>query len=136
MNAKSVKNIIISLSCILLSMYFIVKATMYPGICIAAPAAPIISEITQPDGTKFKARNRGDEWNNWTETDTGYTIIKDQETGWWYYAVKDEGNGIKMGTNPVGKIDPQDFSLTKGLLPKMKEHPNQLPPRRQLDNQQ
>jgi len=103
-------------------------------VCYGVMSAPVVSEVTQPDGTTFRARSRGDEWNYWSETEDGYTIIQDKETGWWYYAAEDETQGIKMSQHPVGKIDPKNFNLKKKLLPKMKEHRNQLPPRRTLDN--
>ncbi|MBI5657498.1 MAG: hypothetical protein HZC44_12070 [Geobacter sp.] len=118
---------------ILFLMLIILATNSIPlDVCYGAIAAPIVSEITQPDGTKIKVRERGDEWNNWTETVDGYTIIQDKETRWWYYAGEDETKGIKMSQHPVGKIDPKNFNLKKGLLPKMKEHKNQLPPRRYL----
>ncbi len=50
----------------------------------AVPASPGIFEITQPNGAIFKAKFIGDEYKNWTETDTGFTIDKAAD-GFWYY---------------------------------------------------
>lgn len=129
MNLKSTIKVF-SLSFTLITVIFIAGFTLCPIVCNAVPAAPRISEITQPDGTKFKARLRGDEWNNWVETEDGYTVLEDTTTGWWYYAIPDDEHGIKRSMHPAGKVDPTNFNIKKGLLPKMKEHPNKLPPRR------
>ncbi|WP_446011848.1 hypothetical protein [Candidatus Electrothrix sp.] len=47
---------------------------IFSGNALAVPAAPIEHELTQPDGSKFKARKWGDEWNHGWETVKGYTI--------------------------------------------------------------
>lgn len=89
----------------------------------AVPAAPVIFEISQPDGTTFKAKQEGDEWLNWVETEDGYTIIQDETTGWWYYAIPDEVEGIRMSAHLVGKIKPKELNIKTGLRPKQKRFP-------------
>ena len=84
---------------------------------LAVPAAPVFSEITQPDGPRIKVRTKGDEWRNWHETVNGYTVIRDKATGWWHYAVPDEIDGIKAGRYKVGEASPEDLGIKKGLLP-------------------
>ena len=56
-----------------------------PAYCV--PASPDSFTVKQPDGTEFKALKKGDEWNNWTETATGYTVVQDPKTKVWEYAV-------------------------------------------------
>ena len=50
----------------------------------AAPSAQIPYEIEQPDGSRFHALTKGDEWHNRTETLEGYTI-QQSDDGYWYY---------------------------------------------------
>lgn len=83
----------------------------------AVPAAPVVSELIQPDGVNIKLRTKGDEWRNWHETVNGYTVIRDKATGWWHYAVPDEIDGIKAGRYKVGEAPPEDLGIKKGLLP-------------------
>ena len=78
---KIFKLIGISVLTFLISM-FILEANVS-----AAPAAPVVSKISQPDGTEFQATAWGDEWLNGVETIQGYTIDKDTETGYWYYVL-------------------------------------------------
>lgn len=90
---------------------------------LAVPAAPITFEISQPDGTKFIVKQEGDEWLHWIETEDGYTVLEDRPTGWWYYAEPDEIEGIRISTHPVGKVNPEDIKIKKGLRPKQKRLP-------------
>jgi immune inhibitor A len=56
-------------------------------ICVNSSAAPANTAFFtnhQPDGSEITARNQGDEWNNWVETEAGYTIAQDKN-GVWYY---------------------------------------------------
>ena len=52
----------------------------------AAPANPALFTIQQPNGPEISARSQGDEWNNWVETEAGYTIAPDKD-GVWYYVI-------------------------------------------------
>jgi len=38
---------------------------------LAVPANPAVVQLMQPDGTKFNARNRGDERQSWVESEDG-----------------------------------------------------------------
>lgn len=99
---------------------------IYSTTLFAGPANPDPFDIVQPDGTKFKAQTKGDEWYNWIETEEGYTVIQDKDTGRWYYAIPDEIEGIKMGPFPVGKEYLQsiiDLNIKKGLRPIRKKPP-------------
>jgi hypothetical protein len=52
------------------------------------PANPFLHQIKQPDGSTFLARLRGDENQGWLETSDGYSIVKNDETGFYEYAEK------------------------------------------------
>ncbi len=45
----------------------------------AVNADPSHLELQQPDGAMFTAYQRGDEWQNWFENETGYTILKNED---------------------------------------------------------
>src|SRR4028118_652361 len=42
----------------------------------AAPADPIVRSFSQPNGTTFQARVRGDEWLQWVETRGGHPALQ------------------------------------------------------------
>ncbi len=70
----------------ILALLFVVLLTFcFCANVSASPAAPIDHTLTQPDGSKFTARQWGDEWSNGFETLDGYTILRTQD-GWWAYA--------------------------------------------------
>ena len=62
-----------------------------PGRALAAPAFPGEVPVTQPDGTTFGAVGWGDETSHGLETVDGYTIIQDEASGFWVYAVEQNG---------------------------------------------
>ena len=56
-------------------------------LCSAAygvTANPSPLALVQPDGDVFTAFQRGDEWQNWFENETGYTIVKNSEEEWTF----------------------------------------------------
>tara|TARA_Y100000294_G_scaffold133_1_gene122 strand:- start:105 stop:533 length:429 start_codon:yes stop_codon:yes gene_type:complete len=53
---------------------------------LAVPALPDLMEITQPDGTKFKAYMRGDEYFSWWESEKGDALFRNQNSGFFEYA--------------------------------------------------
>jgi len=90
--------------------------TSYAGAGLAAPGT---IDITQPDGTTFKATMNGDERQNWVETaDSCHTVIRNRVSGFWEYAEKQsdgtlKGSGIKV--DPSGKNAPA--SIPKRVKP-------------------
>ncbi|WP_435177955.1 M6 family metalloprotease domain-containing protein [Halorussus sp. AFM4] len=63
------------------------------GVAGAAGAVPAPDDYvtkTQPDGTEFRARQWGNEFNHGWETKAGYTITQGSD-GWWMYAELDAG---------------------------------------------
>ena len=72
----------------------------------AAPAAPTVFTLRQPNGVTFSAHLWGDEWNNGTETTDGYTIAKDPGSGYWTYAEPARSGRLRSGDLRVGIDDP------------------------------
>lgn len=90
-------------------------ASLWMSPVMAAPAAPIDHELTQPDGSTFVARQWGDEWSNGFETLAGYTILQTLE-GWWVYAEQaPDGSLQPMQTDEgdliVGRSVPENVPL-------------------------
>ena len=63
-------------------------------------------ELTQPDGTRFWARQFGGPWVNGTETLDGYTVVKDPVTGFWKYADKTAAGVVVASPFTVGYDQP------------------------------
>jgi immune inhibitor A len=74
--------------------------SLYCADAFAAPASPAPFTIRQPDGQQITARRQGDEWNNWVETQGGYTIAPDQDGAWQYvngYSAPKSAPGSNQG---------------------------------------
>ena len=52
----------------------------------AAPALPSLLEITQPNGAKFKAYLRGDEYFSWWESEKGTVLFRNLKSGYFEFA--------------------------------------------------
>jgi len=81
------------------------------------PAAPHFIELQQSDGTKFPARQWGDEHSHGWETDTGHTIVHDQSSKSWTYAVKDKDGKLTSSSILVQKSYPPPVDIQKNLRP-------------------
>ncbi|HEV8615425.1 MAG TPA: M6 family metalloprotease domain-containing protein [Methylomirabilota bacterium] len=81
----------------------------------AAPANDNPFVLHQPDGTPFGARLYGDEWVNGAETVDGYTIVKDEVSGYWTYADTTPTGGLAPTGYVVGRDLP--YALPPGLRP-------------------
>ncbi len=91
---------------ILILAFFVCMALSTPQL-YAAPASPDLLEATQPDGTTFKLRKRGDEFQNWIETEAGYTVLKNKKTKEWEYAIKQaDGKLTRSGEKVVPHLPP------------------------------
>ena len=91
--------VLVALGCVSFLLWGAV-ATLWSSTADAVPAAPIKLTLKQPGGTTFTARQVGDEYNNAIETLSGFTIVRDRESGTWQYAVKGPRGGLK----PSGKV--------------------------------
>jgi len=54
--------------------------------CVAAPHMGETVRLLQPDGTKITARAWGDEYYQHIESPNGYTLVRDEGSGWICYA--------------------------------------------------
>lgn len=71
---------------------------------------------TQPDGSTFSVRIKGDEWTKIRTTASGHAIIKDSE-GWWCYGVYDESGKIKSTGYAVGQDVPAEILSASSAIP-------------------
>lgn len=83
----------------------------------AGPASPDLIEVTQPDGSSFKIRKQGDEFQNWTETETGHTVLKNPKTKEWEYAVKNLDGSLGLSGQKVSPQQKTPTDLPKHLKP-------------------
>lgn len=87
----------------------------------SAFAGPADSEpvlLSNPDGVRFQATIRGDEFQNWLEAENGYTIVRNEGTKYWEYAEMGADETL-MSSGMVfqpGKSAPK--GLRKGLKPR------------------
>ena len=81
----------------------------------AVPADSRPGKFTQPDGTTFIGRVFGDEFQMWVETIEGYTIVKNYDDGFWYYAELGTNGNFIPSTLQVGEGNPNLFGFLKHL---------------------
>ncbi len=81
----------------------------------AGPARKGIIQLSQPDGTTFSARLRGDEFMKIYTTEAGNAVIQEKD-GWWCYAGYD-AQGMKFSSGcRVGTSAPADIlSMSRNI---------------------
>jgi M6 family metalloprotease-like protein len=109
------KNVLLSILLVLLT-----ASLLYAG-----PAVDDFIDIAQPDGTSFKARKFGDEYQNWAETESGYTVVRNKKNKEWEYATR----------NPDGTLQPSGQKVVPHGKPPEKT-PKHLKPPRKVDEEQ
>ena len=72
-------------------------------------------KLTQPDGTLINCLTSGDEYYHYLHDYAGYTILQNQEDGFYYYAVKNNHN-IVPSIYLVNSINPEDVGLAKKVM--------------------
>ena len=71
-----------------LLILFVLSGTAFAAVSRSSvPASPFPFKATQPNGVEIEIFNRGDERLNWVENAKGYTLAKNDETGFWDYAL-------------------------------------------------
>ncbi|TAL18590.1 tandem-95 repeat protein [bacterium] len=95
----------------------VIGALLLPGFLFAAPAMPQPVTVGQPDGSVLKIRVRGDEFRAWTETEEGYTVIKNDRTKFWEYG----------RTGSSGDIEPSGIVVTPAEKPPQTLQKHQKP---------
>ena len=84
----------------------------------AVPASPFPSDVIQPDGTKIRVIQKGDESARWTETPEGYTVVKSSGSGYWEYALKEMRSLDLISSGiPVTSGIPPSSHIKKNLKP-------------------
>jgi M6 family metalloprotease-like protein len=70
--------------------------------------------LVQPDGTVIHCYASGDEYRHWLHDARNYTIMQDQQTGYYVYAATQ--NGLPLPTSGiVGRVDPEAVGLVPGV---------------------
>ncbi|MFP4471016.1 MAG: M6 family metalloprotease domain-containing protein [Bacteroidales bacterium] len=70
--------------------------------------------VTQPDGTVIHCFATGDEFYNWLHDASDFTIIQNPQTGYFTYAVLENGV-LKASDRIVGRDDPAAAGLAPGI---------------------
>jgi len=91
------------------SMIIVTFAMFFTNQVYAVPASPEVHILVQPDGSTFKARLWGDEWSNGWETVSGHTVVLEQPTNIWKYAITDEEGHLVPSISEVEGDAPIDF---------------------------
>lgn len=99
---------------LLASIVFLLSTT---SVLYAGPALNNFFEIRQPDGASFKARKHGDEFQNWTETENGYTVIKNKKTKEWEYAAQNPDGTLRGSGQKVIPSQQTPANIPKKLKP-------------------
>ena len=98
------------------------------GFIYAAPALPRLLVITQPNGAKFKAYLKGDEYFSWWESEKGTVLFRNLKSGYFEYAkismIDDEeklvSTGVIFDTGEETSVSSASFSkMTKHNLGKI-----------------
>ena len=86
----------------------------------AAPALPSLLEITQPNGAKFKAYLRGDEYFSWWESEKGTVLFRNLESGYFEFAkISVIDNEEKPVSTGVIFVEREETSVTSARFIKM-----------------
>ena len=85
-------------------------------VCMAGPAIRSVFMLTQPDGTTFSARLRGDEFMKILTTADGCAISQDEE-GWYRYASYADDGTKTMTDYKVGKDTPVGVLAQSRIIP-------------------
>ena len=93
LKTKIIKNLFITMT-----MFFAGFSDIF-----AAPAMPSLLEITQPNGDKFKAYLRGDEYFSWWESKNGTVLFRNLKSGYFEYA-------------KISMIDDKEKLVTTGVI--------------------
>ena len=83
--------------------------SIFPMVMVAAPSAGLSYEVQQPDGITISVINKGDEWQNWLETEEGYSVSKATD-GYWHY-VKKYNKSTAVLSNTFADYDPPKGQL-------------------------
>jgi M6 family metalloprotease-like protein len=84
--------------------------------------------IQQPNGKTIKCFASGDEFCNWLHDIDGYTIVRDNVTNYYCYAIKKNDKIISSGII-IGERNPKEIGLVPNLIPKADSSKKSEPPK-------
>ena len=84
------------------------------GCLLAAPLKNVPVTVVQPNGAIVKCFASGDEYYNWLHDQNNYTIVQDEQNGYYTYAVISDG-ALTSSQYIVGQSDPELLRLAKGV---------------------
>ena len=103
--------------------FLIILSLCYVGYgnIFAVPALPVLLEITQPNGAKFKAYHRGDEYFSWWESQKGTVLFRNLESGYFEYAKISfvEDNGKLVSTGVIFLAEEEELPISNARVSKM-----------------
>ena len=98
----------------------IILCLAFFGNIFGAPAIPTLFEITQPNGGKFRAYHRGDEYFSWWESEKGTVLFRNLESGYFEYAkISIIDNKEKLVSTGVIFVVAEETSVSSTRLSKM-----------------
>ena len=87
---------------------------------LATPALPSLLEITQPNGAKFKAYLRGDEYFSWWESEKGTVLFRNLESGYFDFAkISMIDDKEKLVTTGIIFVEREETSVSSARFSKM-----------------
>ncbi len=109
LNIKIIKNLFIAMIMSFAGFSYI----------FAAPALPSLFEITSPNGAKFKAYLRGDEYFSWWESEKGTVLFRNLESGYFEFAkISVIDNEEKLVSTGVIFVEREETSVTSARFTK------------------
>ena len=110
---------------IIIKNFFIALTVCFAGFgdIFAAPALPSLLEITQPNGAKFKAYLRGDEYFSWWESEKGTVLFRNLKSGYFEYAkISIIDDKEKLVSTGVIFVVAEETSVSSARFSKMTKH--------------
>jgi M6 family metalloprotease-like protein len=87
---------------------------LYSLFCWSAPLKNAKIQIKQPNGKVIDCFATGDEFYHWTHDEDNYTIIQDQKTGYYCYAIS-QNNVLIASKYVVGVDNPAKSGILPGV---------------------
>ncbi len=95
----------------------LLSSIIYSTQAISVPVPTLPFAIEQPDGKKFMAVRWGDEFQSGYKDLDGYSIVLNEETGYWYYTTNDEACELIVSSLRV------DADISEGIKQRtLKKH--------------
>ena len=82
--------------------------------CLGAPNNGTKFKFDQPDGSKVIVKLYGDEFHARAESEAGYTVVRDETTGWLSYAMRSYDGSTFVSTKVAYAGQEPDTLLHSG----------------------